>query len=79
MSPVPQRVGAGPGATLNDIKPPYKENIPAFTLGGPVYIPGVYDGRNKTFWFVGAQWDRYSAGAGTTVFSNVPTPPSQCG
>ncbi|MGD0500713.1 MAG: TonB-dependent receptor [Bryobacteraceae bacterium] len=22
-------------------------------VGGPVYIPKVYDGRNKTFWFVG--------------------------
>ena len=71
---LPQRVGAGPGASLNEIKPPYKENIPAFTFGGPVYIPGLYDGRNKTFFFVGAQWDRFSAGAGTTVFSNVPTP-----
>ncbi len=71
---LPQRAGAGPGATLSEIKPPYKENIPAFTVGGPVYIPHLYDGRNRTFWFVGGQWDRESAGAGTTVFSNVPTP-----
>ena len=25
------------------------------TFGGPVYIPGVYDGRNRTFFFVSAE------------------------
>lgn len=70
---LPSRVAAGPDAPLSDIKPAYKENIPAFTVGGPVVIPGVYDGHNKTFFFVGAQWDRFSAGAATAVFSNVPT------
>lgn len=34
------------------------ENIPDFTLGGPVVIPHLYNGRDKTFFFVGAQWDR---------------------
>ena len=28
-----------------------------FSIGGPVYIPKVYDGRNKTFWFF--SFDRY--------------------
>ena len=28
-----------------------KRNQYGFALGGPVYIPNVYDGRNKTFWF----------------------------
>jgi hypothetical protein len=28
---------------------------PDFNGGGPVYIPKVYDGRNKTFWFFGYQ------------------------
>ena len=28
-----------------------------FSFGGPVYLPKVYDGRNKTFWFV--SYDRY--------------------
>src|SRR5690349_9897924 len=59
---LPQRAGAGPGASLNEIKPPFKENLPAFTIGGPVVIPHLYDGRNKTFFFAGAQWDRFSAG-----------------
>lgn len=70
---LPERSGAAPGASLHDIKPPYKENIPAFTIGGPVVIPHLYDGRNRTFFFAAGQWDRFSAGAGTTTFSNVPT------
>jgi hypothetical protein len=32
--------------------PPYKQNQFGGTLGGPIYIPGVYDGRNRTFFFV---------------------------
>jgi hypothetical protein len=34
------------------------ENIPDFTFGGPVIIPGLYNGHNKTFFFTEAQWDR---------------------
>ena len=54
------------------LKNKYHENIPAFTIGGPVLIPHLYNGRDKTFFFVGGQWDRYSSNALTT-FSNVPT------
>ena len=71
---LPERTAAGPGASLNTIKPPYKENIPAFTIGGPVVIPHFYDGHNRTFFFAGGQWDRFSAGASAATFSNVPTP-----
>lgn len=28
------------------------------TVGGPVYLPGVYDGRNRTFFFVSGQEER---------------------
>jgi outer membrane receptor protein involved in Fe transport len=34
------------------------ENIPYFSIGGPVVIPHLYDGHNKTFFFGAAQWDR---------------------
>lgn len=37
---------AGKGA------PPYEQYQFGGTLGGPVYIPGVYNGKNKTFFFV---------------------------
>ena len=30
----------------------YVENDPGGTIGGPASIPGLYDGRNKTFFFV---------------------------
>ena len=32
-----------------------RQNGYGFTIGGPVYIPKVYDGRNKTFFFT--NWD----------------------
>ncbi|HMF77279.1 MAG TPA: TonB-dependent receptor, partial [Bryobacteraceae bacterium] len=32
-------------------KPELRQNQFGFTVGGPVYIPHVYDGRNKTFFF----------------------------
>lgn len=64
-----QRIAATPG---QPVKPPFKENIPAFTLGGPVMIPGLYNGKDKTFWFAAGQWDRYSDG-GSTVNFTVPT------
>src|SRR5579859_1257049 len=35
------------------------ENIPYFSIGGPVVIPHVYDGHNKTFFFGAGQWDRF--------------------
>lgn len=31
-------------------KPVLRQNQFGFVLGGPVYIPKLYDGRNKTFW-----------------------------
>ena len=42
-----------------------------FSLGGPVYIPKVYNGQNKTFWFV--SYDRYRQ----TFVPNVVTLPTQ--
>ncbi len=31
--------------------PPYKQNQFGGTIGGPVYLPHIYDGRNRTFFF----------------------------
>lgn len=41
------------------------------SAGGPVYIPKVYDGRNKTFWFFA--YERYSIAQKTSSLINVPT------
>ncbi|MBZ5581789.1 MAG: carboxypeptidase-like regulatory domain-containing protein [Acidobacteriia bacterium] len=38
-------------AAVNRAQPTLKYNQFSLTAGGPVYIPKVYDGRNKTFWF----------------------------
>lgn len=46
-------------------------NIPDFTFGGPVYLPHLYNGHSKTFFFVGAQWNRQF---GTATSSNRRAP-----
>jgi hypothetical protein len=50
-----------------------KQHDYGLTLGGPVRIPWVYNGKNKTFFFGSAEWFRNRAGSGTFVTS-VPTP-----
>jgi hypothetical protein len=37
---------------------PYHYNVFGFSVGGPVYLPKVYNGRNKTFFFVSEEWQR---------------------
>ena len=39
-----------------------RSNAFGFTVGGPVFIPKVYDGRNKTFFFVNVDWLKYRSG-----------------
>jgi outer membrane receptor protein involved in Fe transport len=44
---------------LHHFDPPRQvENVPYFSIGGPVVIPHLYNGRSKTFFFGAAQWDR---------------------
>ena len=37
-------------------KPKLGYKRPGFTLGGPVVIPGLYDGHDKTFFFAAVEW-----------------------
>jgi hypothetical protein len=37
-------------------KPKVTYDRPGFSLGGPVVIPGLYDGRNRTFAFGAVEW-----------------------
>jgi outer membrane receptor protein involved in Fe transport len=60
-----ERLGGGKSAFL--------EHLPAFTIGGPVVIPGLYDGRGKTFFFGGGQWDRLNNGSALSAPFRVPT------
>jgi hypothetical protein len=39
-----------------------RSNAYGFTIGGPVYIPNVYDGRNKTFFFWNMDWLKLRSG-----------------
>ena len=50
--------------------PPFRRNEFGFTNGGPVYIPHVYDGRKKTFYFT--QYQGFRQVLGTTQVMPVP-------
>jgi Carboxypeptidase regulatory-like domain len=51
--------------------PPFVRNEFGFTNGGPVVIPGLYDGRNRTFYF--AEYQGFRQVLGTTQVIPVPT------
>lgn len=49
-----------------------KQHDYGVSLGGPVRIPWVYNGTNKTFFFGSAEWFRNRAGSNDSIFT-VPT------
>lgn len=51
---------------FNLTKPVYKQHDFGVSLGGPVWVPKVYDGRNKTFFFFAYEGFRNRVGAGST-------------
>ena len=60
-----------------DAKGPFQASIPelrqnqfGFVAGGPVYIPKVYDGRNRTFWLV--NYEGWRIKNGTNLFFSTP-------
>jgi outer membrane receptor protein involved in Fe transport len=55
-----------------------KRNEYGFSLGGPVLIPKLFDGRNKAFWFADYQGLKLR-GAGATRIARVPTPEQVAG
>ncbi len=58
-------------------RPSFTQNQFGVNLGGPVYIPKIYDGRNKTFFFVDYEGFRQRQGISTT--QNVPTAAERTG
>lgn len=42
-----------------------------FNVGGPVYLPRLYDGKNRTFWFTSWEWSRQVSA--TTLTRSLPT------
>jgi outer membrane receptor protein involved in Fe transport len=54
--------------------PAYKKNDFGFTIGGPVYIPGLYNtNKQKTFFFWSEEWRRELTPA-AGFFSSTPVP-----
>lgn len=51
----------------------YRQNDFGFTAAGPVLVPKLYDGRNKTFFFMSFEGFRNRVGANDSILS-VPTP-----
>ncbi len=58
-------------------RPAFSQNQFGFNLGGPIYIPRLYDGRNKTFFFVNYEGFRLRQGQSFT--ETVPTPAERNG
>ena len=52
-------------------KPPFKRNQYGFSLGGPLLIPKVFNGRNRVFWFGDYEGTRIRESSTTT--STIPT------
>lgn len=52
-------------------RPPFVQNQFGANAGGPVVIPHVYNGRDKTFWF--ASYEGYRQREGQTYLLTVPT------
>ena len=51
--------------------PPFRRNEFGFTNGGPIYIPHLYDGRKRTFYFT--EYQAFRQVLGTTQVMPVPT------
>ncbi len=56
-----------PGVKL----PPLRQNNYGYSLGGPVYIPKIYDGRSRSFFF--ANFERLIATTSQTIHPLTPT------
>ena len=53
-------------------KPGYlNRNEFGVSAGGPIYIPKIYNGKNKAFWFTSFEWQRQISS--TTLQSSLPT------
>jgi hypothetical protein len=58
-------------APFQSVIPELRQNQFGFVVGGPVYIPKLYDGRNKTFFLV--NYEGWRIRNGVAGFVNVPT------
>lgn len=66
-------------ATVGDARPPLQRNQLGAVAGGPVEIPKLYHGRNKTFFFASFEPTRQTQGNLTPSFERVPTTAERAG
>jgi hypothetical protein len=52
-------------------QPGVHENNDGFAIGGPVFLPKLYDGRNRFFWFTSYDNDIFSDASANTI--SIPT------
>ncbi len=53
-------------------RPADSKNDYGINLGGPIHIPWLYNGRNKSFFFF--NWEQWRQNYGGTITSQLPTP-----
>jgi Carboxypeptidase regulatory-like domain/TonB dependent receptor len=58
-------------------RPPFTQNQFGANAGGPLFLPHLYDGRDKTFWFF--SWEGFRLRTGTAFTTTVPTPAEEAG
>jgi len=61
-----------PTKARGERKAPLKQNEYGFTLGGPVWLPKVYDGHNKTFFFTSYSGFKFRPSANNPNFTTIP-------
>src|SRR5216684_5770950 len=56
-------------------RPPFTQNQFGADAGGPLIIPHVYDGKDKTFWFF--SWEGFRLRVGSAFTTTVPDPKTE--
>jgi hypothetical protein len=59
------------GKNSGNVTPADKKNEYGLLLGGPVWIPKLYDGRNKSFFFF--EWEQFRQNQGYQSLITIPT------
>src|SRR6266849_2315136 len=60
--------------------PAYKKHDFGYTMGGPIFIPGIYNGkRDKSFFFWSQEWRKERVPTGFPFNAQVPSPDERTG
>ncbi len=70
--PYTSRAAQNPARANEHIRNTIRQNDYGFTIGGPIWIPKIYNGHNRTFFFLNFEQFRQSANTTSTI-GIVPT------